>query len=149
MMFIPEPIKEELTKLASSDDPLENLGSLHAIGDWIADMKLFAMERAQGERRTLEQIGAITQQPRQAVHRSLKASRMEGLTHPDFDGVSSSTLRYWYDWWTDPRRDPNGVEEAGRQPGVEAEKVFKELKARFDAGHLRKPVGGLKGLRNG
>jgi len=149
MMFIPQAVKEEFDALESSDDPLENVRSLRVLSDWINDMKVFAMENARTENKTLEEIGTAAERPRQAVHRSLKNSNSKGFTHPDFEGVSSSTLRYWLDWWADPARDPNGAEEAGRQPGIEAEKVWRELQARFDAGVLRKPVGGLKRLRNG
>jgi hypothetical protein len=69
---------------------------------------------------------------------------MKGLTHLDFDGRDAMTLRYWFDWWRAPARRQDGEEEAGRRPDVEAAKVYAELEARYKAGHLRKPPGGLQ-----
>ncbi|MEJ7569161.1 MAG: hypothetical protein WKF41_12950 [Gaiellaceae bacterium] len=52
---------------------------------------------------------------------------VEGLTSPDFDTVGAATLRYWLKWWCDPARSANGEEEAGRDPIMEAKKVWREL----------------------
>jgi len=139
----------EFKKLGAISDPLANLKSLEAINEWISDMKLFLLDQAQQKGYSLQEIGDAQERPRQAVHRTLKSSRTKGFTHPDFEGVSSSTCRYWFDWWSDPARDANGAEEAGRDPSFEAARITRELQARFDAGVLRKPVGGLKRLRNG
>ena len=147
MIFIPRPIRDELDKLAASDEPLENLASIKVVEEWIADLKLFATERAQRAGHSLQQIGDVQERHPQAVHRTLKAARTEGLTHSDFQGVTSSTLRYWLDWWSDPARTKDGYEEAGRDPKVEAARVRAELQARYDAGLLRKPVSGLKDMR--
>jgi hypothetical protein len=143
-MFIPKPIHDELDRLAASDDPLANLESLKVLEDWLADMKLYATETAQRRGHSLQEIAGVQERHPQAVHRTLKSARLEGLTHEDFRGVTSSTLRYWLDWWSDPARRPDGAEEAGRDPRVEANRVRAELQARHDAGLLRKPVGGLK-----
>jgi len=62
---------------------------------------------------------------------------VRGLTSPDFDGVGAATLRYWLKWWCDPARSSNGQEEAGRDPIVEAEKVWSELEARYHGGRVR------------
>jgi hypothetical protein len=63
--------------------------------------------------------------------------------------VDSSTLRYWFDWWSADERTSKGAEEAGRDPKTEAARVLAELEARYDAGILKKRPGGLKGLSDG
>lgn len=98
------------------------------------------IEHAQKQGRSYQQIADVQERPRQAVHRTLKGARGRGLTHPDFDGVSSSTLRYWLDWWSDPQRSLAGAEEAGRDPATEAARVRAELEEREAAGLLRKPI---------
>jgi hypothetical protein len=120
MIFIPRQVREEIDKLAASDEPLENLGSIKIVEEWIADVKLYVTEKAQTSGYSLQQIGTVQNRHPQAVHRTLKTARTDGLTHPDFQGVSSSTLRYWLDWWSDPTRTKDGYEEAGRDPRVEA-----------------------------
>jgi hypothetical protein len=72
----------------------------------------------------------VQDRPRQAVHRKLKSAQSRGFTHPDFDGVDSSTLRYELDWWRDPSRSPEGPEEQGRDPAVNAARILAELEAR-------------------
>ena len=62
---------------------------------------------------------------------------VKGLTSPAFDAVGAATLRYWLKWWCDPARSPRGKEEAGRDPIVEAKKVWRELDARYHAGSVR------------
>jgi hypothetical protein len=140
MMLVPNEIKRQLEELSTNDDPLENLRSLHVIREWAAESELAMIELAQAGGESFQRIGEVLGKPRQAVHRTLKRSQSEGLTHSDFDGVSSSTLRYWLTWWSDPRRRPQGAEEKGRDPKVEAEKVRTELEARRAAGVITKPI---------
>jgi len=144
MIFVPQNVRVEFERLRASNDPLANLRSLELLGEWISDMKTFAANDAKAQGYTLHQIGEVQHRPRQAVHRSLKAGQSRGFTHPDFDGVDSSTLRYWFDWWSDPVRRASGAEEKGRDPANEAARVLAELEARYDAGILRKPPGGLR-----
>ena len=147
MMFVPQSVRVEFERLRTTSDPLSNLRSLEALGEWVADMKVFAAREAQAQGFTLQQIGDVQNRPRQAVHRKLKSSNSRGFTHPDFDGVDSSTLRYWLDWWSDPQRSPDGAEEKGRDPVAEAVRIQAELEARYDAGVLRKPPSGRKTMR--
>jgi transposase-like protein len=148
-MFVPQWVHEEFSGLVSDDDPLSNLRSLERLGDWVDDMRIAVAARAKETGHTLQEIGDVQQKPRQAVHRTLKSAQSRGLTDPEFDGVDSSTLRYWFDWWSDGSRDPAGAEEAGRDPTREAVRVQAELEARYDAGILRKRPGGLREVRNG
>jgi transposase-like protein len=143
-VFIPQSVRVEFETLRTTSDLLSNLRSLERLGDWIDDMKVFVASEAKASGRTLHEIGAVQDRPRQAVHRKLKSGQSHGFTHPDFDGVNSSTLRYWLDWWSDPARRKNGKEENGRDPKSEAARIMAELEARYDAGILRKPAGGLK-----
>ena len=69
---------------------------------------------------------------------------MKGLTHPDFDGHNAGTVRYWFDWWRDPARRQDGIEENGRHPYVEAARCLAELEARHTAGGLQNAPGGVK-----
>jgi hypothetical protein len=148
-MFVPQWAYEEFGRLSVDADPLANLKSLERLGDWIDDMKVATAARAKDEGHTLQAIGEVQSKPRQAVHRTLKAAQSRGFTDPAFDGVDSSTLRYWFDWWSADERTPKGAEEAGRDPKTEAARVLAELEARYDAGVLRKRPGGLKGLSDG
>jgi predicted transcriptional regulator len=148
-MFVPQWVHEEFSGLVSDDDPLSNLRSLERLGDWVDDLRLAVAARAKETGHTLQEIGDVQQKPRQAVHRTLRSAQSRGLTDPEFDGVDSSTLRYWFDWWSDEGRTAGGSEEAGRDPGKEAARVLAELDARYNAGILRKRPGGLGRGRNG
>lgn len=141
MMFVPSEIKIALKSLEREARPLENLRQLKQIREWVAESETAMIDLAQREGgSTFQEIGDVLEKPRQAVHRTLSRSRSAGLTHPDFDGVSAATLRYWLHWWRSPERTPSGSEEAGRSPRTEAEKVLTELRAREAAGILRKPI---------
>jgi hypothetical protein len=139
-MFIPEKIETAFTTLRAEDDPLANLRSIKTLRDWLSDMEIRCIEVAHEQGQSFQQIADVQERPRQAVHRTLKGSRTVGLTDPDFGGVSSSTLRYWFAWWTDPTRSPEGAEEAGRDSAVEAAKVRAELEERFAAGLISRVV---------
>jgi hypothetical protein len=148
-MFVPQWVYEDFGRLAADPDPLANLRTLERLGDWIDDMRIAVAARAKDEGHTLQAIGDIQDKPRQAVHRTLKAARSRGFTDARFEGVDSSTLRYEFDWWSSNERTPNGAEEAGRDPKIEAARVLAELEARYDAGIRKKRPGGLKGLSDG
>ncbi len=107
-MFIPQAIRVEFDRLRGDSDLLSHLRSLEVLSDWVADMKVFVAGKAKKEGYTLHQIGEVQHKPRQAVHRTLKSGQSRGLTDAAFDGVDSSTLRYWLDWWSDPARRRNG-----------------------------------------
>jgi hypothetical protein len=139
-MFIPEKIEAAFTALRAEEDPLVNLRSIKTLRDWLSDMEIRCIEVAHEAGRSFQQIAEVQERPRQAVHRTLRDSRTAGLTDPVFGGISSSTLRYWLDWWSDASRSADGAEEAGRDPAAEAARVRAELEARFDAGLLRKAV---------
>lgn len=142
----PLPIKARHAVQATTEKRscvLENLRSLERLGEWIDDMRIAVAARAKETGHTLQEIGDVQEKPRQAVHRTLKSAQSRGFTDPAFDGVDSSTLRYWLDWWNDERRIASGTEEAGRDPKTEAARVYAELEARFNAGVLRKRPGGL------
>jgi len=144
MVTIPKMMRDELEQLAATDEPLRNLASVEVLEEWLADVKTYLTEEARKRGHTLEQIGAAQHRHPQAVHRTLKKARAEGLTHRDFNGVSSSTLRYWLDWWEDPARERGGKEEAGRDPNNEAQRIRKELEAREELGRLFRPASGLQ-----
>jgi len=139
-MFVPDKINSAFSDLRAEEDPLMNLRSIKTLRDWLSDMEIRSIEVAHNGGSTFQQIAEVQGRPRQAVHRTLRESRTSGLTDPVFGGVSSSTLRYWLDWWSDPSRTAGGVEEDGRDPATEAARVRAELDARFDAGLLRKAV---------
>jgi transposase-like protein len=141
-------VHEEFSRLVTDDDSLANLRSLERLGDWVDDMRIAVAARAKEDGRTLQEIGEVQQKPRQAVHRKLKSAQSRGLTDKEFDGVDSSTLRYWFDWWSDDTRASSGAEEAGRDPKKEAARVLAELEARYAAGILRKRPGGLEERSN-
>src|SRR5262245_47939340 len=140
MMHVPNEIKQKLSQLSTTDDPLENLRALDVIRKWAIESQVAMMELAQDDGESFQKIGDALGKPRQAVHRTVARSRTAGLTDPDFDGVTAPTLRYWLKWWNDPKRRPDGAEEKGRQPKAEAAKVRKELEARMAAGIIDKPI---------
>ena len=53
----------------------------------------------------------------------------DGLTHPDFERVSTARLWHWLEWWSDPARSQE-ADEAGRTPAQEVAKIQAELDAR-------------------
>jgi hypothetical protein len=58
-----------------------------------------------------------------------RASRLKGLTHPVWDGVSLSKLRYWLGWWQDERESAGRVENGwGREEQIE--RISAEIAAR-------------------
>jgi uracil-DNA glycosylase len=58
-----------------------------------------------------------------------RASRLEGLTHPVWDGVSLPKLRYWLGWWQDERKSAGRVENGwGREEQIE--RIGDEIAAR-------------------
>jgi hypothetical protein len=77
-------------------------------------------------------------------HIDVEGTAMKGFTHREFEGQDAGTVRFWFDWWRDPARSKDGVEEAGRHPKVEAARCLAELEARSDAGQLTNPPGGVK-----
>jgi len=145
-MFVPQWVNEEFSKLVVIDDPLANLRSLEQLGDWVDDMKITVVALAKEAGHTFQEIGEVQAKPRQAVQRTLKSAQSRGWTDPQFDGRDSSTLRYWFDWLTD--QIATGKTVPGRDLEKERAQVIAELEARYDAGILRKPPGGLRSLRN-
>ena len=139
-MFIPKAIEDAFDAMRGNDDPLTSLRTIKVLRDWLSDMEIHCIETAHTAGHTFQEIAEVQERPRQAVHRTLKSARTPGLTDPLFEGVSSSTLRFWLEWWSAPERSSAGVEEAGRDPAVEAARVRTELNARADAGILRRPV---------
>jgi hypothetical protein len=64
---------------------------------------------------------------------SLAHSRLKGLTHPVWDGVSLATLRYWLKWWQDESKSAGHVENGwGREEQIE--RISAEIAAREAAG---------------
>jgi hypothetical protein len=60
-------------------------------------------------------------------------SRLKGLTHPVWDGVSLPTLRYWLRWWQDESKSAGRVENGwGRDEQIE--RISAEIAAREAAG---------------
>lgn len=146
-MLIPPHIQRGFAAIESADSSLEALASLGAVRTWLGEAETQAILDARNHGATLSAIADALGTDRQNVHQKLlTASRNRGLSHPDFDGVTSSTLRYWYDWWSKDERTSEGALEDGRDPHAEAEKVRRELDARWDAGLLRKPPPGVVGV---
>ena len=62
-----------------------------------------------------------------------RGSRLEGLTHAVWDGVSLPTLRYWLRWWQDESKSAGRVENGwGREEQIE--RISAEIAAREAAG---------------
>ena len=141
-MFVPQWVHEEYSRLVADADPLSNLRSLERLSGWIDDMRVAVAAQAKEAGHTFQEIGDAQQKPRQAVQRKLKSSQSRGLTDPQFDGRDSSTLRYMFDWLGDQLA--GGAVEPGRDFSMERAQVLAELEARYHAGILRKPPGGLK-----
>jgi hypothetical protein len=115
-MRIPLEITGEWASLGATDDAARNLESIAVIRTWL-----------EGAAAALAAGRGSTKEPKIYGHAT---SNAKGVTHTDFDGVETSTLRYWADWWSDPARSAHGREEAGRDPGAEAEKIRNEIRAR-------------------
>jgi hypothetical protein len=104
--------------LSRTDDPDTNRRSIEIVREWL---------NGAAEALDAGKVDPAAKDPRMFGHGT---SNVAGVTHPDFDGVDMTTLRYWLRWWTSPERSPYGREEAGRDPAVEAERVRREIEAR-------------------
>jgi hypothetical protein len=69
---------------------------------------------------------ALVKSPPTSGHR---ASRLKGLTHPVWDGVSLPTLRYWLRWWQDEKKSGGRVEH-GWSREEQIERIIAEIAAR-------------------
>jgi transposase-like protein len=133
-------VREEFEAIAATDDPLDALDSIGYVREWLRIAELRAIKEARESGESLSGIGGALATDRQNVHQKLRAAtRTKGVTAPEFDGVSSGTLRYWYRWWSKPERTASGAHEGGRDPMAERQEVLRELEARWNAGQLRKP----------
>jgi hypothetical protein len=140
-MQIPNHIREQFDRIAELEDPLAALEPIGAVREWLRESELRAIKEASASGSSLAHIGQSLGTDKQNIHQKLRtANSAQGLTSPEFDGVPSSTLRYWLWWWSSPERSPNGVEEQGREPQDQAMIVRSELEARAAAGLLRKPI---------
>jgi hypothetical protein len=78
---------------------------------------------------TNRQVATATARPTAAA----RGSRLKGLTHPVWDGVSLPTLRYWLRWWQDESKSAGRVENGwGREEQIE--RISTEIAARESAG---------------
>lgn len=116
-MKIPLKISAEWHSLSTNDSVDGNLHSIRVIREWL-----------EGTERVLQQRGSDDKEPVMYGHK--RTANVAGLTGSEFDGIEMATLRTWYAWWSDPRRDRYGREEAGRDPAAEASKVRAEIEAR-------------------
>lgn len=141
MMLIPDHIRVEFERIQELDDPLAALEPIGAVREWLREAELHAIKQASEDGASLARIGNALGTAKQNIHQKLRtATSSKGLTSPEFDDVTSSTLRYWLWWWSRPERRAAGVEEKGRDPAHEAAVVRAELEAREAAGLLRKPI---------
>src|SRR5207245_1809331 len=67
-----------------------------------------------------------------------RGSRLTGLTHPVWDGVSLPTLRYWLRWWQDESKSAARVENGWRRE-EQIERIGAEIAAREAAGLGKRP----------
>jgi hypothetical protein len=140
-MQIPNHIREQFERIEALDDPLDVLEPIGAVREWLRESELRAITAARESGASLARIGSSLGTDKQNIQQKLRtASNTKGWTDPEFDGVTSSTLRYWLWWWSSPERSPNGVEEKGRDPQQQAAIVRAELEEREDRGLLRKPI---------
>lgn len=133
-MPIPSLICDHLRTLDRCVEPLGRLRAIRGVGRWLRESEETEIERAREAGMSWQQIGEAQDRPRQVVHRQASRTphreRVRGLTSSDFDHVGTPDLRYWLKWWSAPERAPEGVEEAGRDPRAEQEKIGREIEAR-------------------
>jgi hypothetical protein len=131
---VPAIIRDYMELLNLSDTPAPRLRAMRGILQWLREVERIEIERARESGMTWEEIGDAQDRPRQVVHRQASKTphrpRVNGLTSPEFDGVGTPDLRYWLTWWSAPERSRGGVEEKGRDPKEEQQRLVKELAAR-------------------
>jgi hypothetical protein len=131
---IPPLIRDYLRELEQSSDPLERLRAIRGVATWLRASEDSEIERAREGGMSWQQIGEAQGRPRQVVHRQASKTpyrpRVKGLTSSEYDHVGTPDLRYWLKWWSAPERSPDGVEEAGRDPVDEQQKLKREIAAR-------------------
>jgi transposase-like protein len=142
MMEIPDHVREQFERIQETADPLAALEPIGAVREWLRTAEIRAIQDARENGGTYSQIATALLTDKQNIHHKVRsAGNSKGLTNSEFDGVNSSTLRYWHQWWQKPERSSEGAEEQGRDPRAEAAIVRVELEAREAAGLLRKPLG--------
>jgi hypothetical protein len=139
-MLIPKHIREQFERIEGLYDPLEVLEPIGAVREWLRESELCAIRAAREGGASLARIGSSLGTEKQNIQQKLRTTSNAKGFNPEFDGVTTSTLRYWLWWWSSPERSPNGVEEKGRLPEEQAALVRAELEARDSAGLLRKPI---------
>jgi hypothetical protein len=140
-MLIPRHIRQQFDRIEALDDPLEVLEPIGAVREWLRESELSAIAAAREAGASFARIGDSLGTEKQNVQQKLRQTlREHGLTDPEFNGVSSSTLRYWLWWWSRPERSPEGFEEKGRDPQAQAAAIMAELTERERAGLLRKSI---------
>jgi hypothetical protein len=115
-MRIPLEITAKWAALGATDDVDRNLEAIAAIRSWLDEAEA-GLSAGTGS----------TKEPKMYGHAKTNA---RGVTHADFDGVDTATLRHWLAWWSDPVRSAHGREEAGRDPATEAARISREIEAR-------------------
>jgi hypothetical protein len=141
MMLIPNHIRTEFERIEELDDPLAVLEPIGAVREWLRESEFHAIKQASERGASLARIGDALGTDKQNIHQKLRTtSNTRGFTNSEFDGVTSSTLRYWLWWWSRPERSATGADEKGREPADQVAMIRAELEARQAAGLLRKPI---------
>jgi hypothetical protein len=141
LILIPNHIREQFARIEELNDPLAALEPIGAVREWLRECELHAIKQASERGASLARIGNALGTDKQNIHQKLRTTNnAKGLTSPEFDGVTSSTLRYWLWWWSRPERRATGVDERERDPAEQAAMIRAELEAREAAGLLRKRI---------
>lgn len=132
--LIPPLIRDYFRILDAETNRTSRLRAIRGLMLWLREREDEEIELAREAGMSWREIGEAQERPRQVVHRQASQTRrrprVRGLTAAEFDHVGTPDLRYWLKWWSAPERTPEGVEEAGRDPRGEQQKLQREIKAR-------------------
>jgi hypothetical protein len=133
-LALPPLIRDAFELLArEEEDALVQLAAIRTLAGWLGERERGGLAIARAQDYSWEEIGRAQGRPRQAVHRQARQAqrpRVFGLTAPDFVGVATPELQFWFRWWSAGGWTPESPGEPPRDPERVQKRIRAELTAR-------------------
>jgi hypothetical protein len=131
---LPPLIRDAFELLArEEEDALVQLAAIRTLRGWLGVRERGGLAIARAQDYSWEEIGRAQGRPRQAVQRQARQAqrpRVFGLTAPDFVGVATPELQFWFRWWSAGGWTPESPGEPPRDPERVQKRIRAELTAR-------------------
>jgi hypothetical protein len=133
-LALPPLIRDAFELLArEEEDALVQLAAIRTLAGWLGERERGGLAIARAQDYSWEEIGRAQGRPRQAVQRQARQAqrpRVFGLTAPDFVGVATPELQFWFRWWSAGGWTPESPGEPPRDPERVQKRIRAELTAR-------------------